>query len=70
MLLKNESFSILYLNGCIGKIKAGDLVKYAAIVTDGNGGGRPDFAQSGGKDGSRVSEALEKTFLYMSEVKK
>ena len=50
------------------KIKAGDLVKQAAIVTDGNGGGRPDFAQSGGKNGTKVNEALEKTVTYMTEV--
>lgn len=39
-------------------VKAGDLVKKAAIVSLGNGGGRPDFAQSGGKDISKVDEAL------------
>ena len=37
---------------------AGNLVKQAAIVTGGNGGGRPDFAQAGGKDVSKVDEAL------------
>lgn len=72
VLLGTDNGKAIFVSGVtkdlIGKIKAGDLVKYAAIVTDGNGGGRPDFAQSGGKDGSRVSEALEKTFLYMSEV--
>ncbi len=36
----------------------GALVKEAAIITGGNGGGRPDFAQAGGKDSSKVDEAL------------
>ena len=36
----------------------GALVKEAAIITGGNGGGRPDFAQAGGKDVSKVDEAL------------
>lgn len=40
-------------------IKAGDLVKQAALVTNGNGGGKPDFAQAGGKDTSKVDESLE-----------
>ncbi len=40
-------------------IKAGDLVKQAAIITNGNGGGKPDFAQAGGKDTSKVDESLE-----------
>ncbi|MDY0209593.1 MAG: DHHA1 domain-containing protein, partial [Bacilli bacterium] len=37
---------------------AGTLVKEAAIVTKGNGGGRADFAQAGGKDASLVDKAL------------
>ena len=38
---------------------AGMLVKEAAIITGGNGGGRPDFAQAGGKDATKLSEALQ-----------
>ncbi len=40
--------------------RCGDLVKLAAQITGGNGGGRPDFAQAGGKDTSKVDEALQK----------
>ncbi len=36
----------------------GSLVKEAAILTGGNGGGRPDFAQAGGKDVSKVDAAI------------
>ena len=39
-------------------IKAGDFVKMAAQMSQGNGGGRPDMAQSGGKDGSKVDEVF------------
>ena len=39
-------------------LKAGDLVKAAAVLTGGNGGGRPDMAQAGGKDTAKVEEAL------------
>lgn len=39
-------------------IKAGDLVRMASKVLGGGGGGRPDFAQGGGKDPSKVDEAL------------
>ena len=39
---------------------AGQLVKEAAIITGGNGGGRPDFAQAGGKDVSKLDEAISK----------
>jgi len=40
------------------KVKAGDLVKEVAKITGGGGGGRPDFAQAGGKDVTKMDEAL------------
>lgn len=42
------------------KVNCGMLVKEAAMATGGNGGGRPDFAQAGGKDIAKVSDALDK----------
>lgn len=41
------------------KVKAGNLVKEAAVITGGNGGGRPDFAQAGGKDVTKIQEAMD-----------
>lgn len=52
----------------INKVKAGDIVKTAATVAGGNGGGRPDFAQAGGKDGNLVKEALLKGKEYITEM--
>jgi len=45
-------------------LKAGDWIKEVAPVVGGGGGGRPDSAQAGGKDSSKIEEALEsaKTF--------
>ena len=40
--------------------RCGDIVKQAAIITGGNGGGRPDFAQAGGRDVTKVDEAIVK----------
>lgn len=40
-------------------LKAKDLVNKIAEVTGGRGGGRDDFAQAGGKDISKINEALE-----------
>jgi alanyl-tRNA synthetase len=38
--------------------KAGDLVKTVAQVTGGGGGGAPNFATAGGRDASKVDEAI------------
>ena len=40
-------------------IKAGDLVRGASKILGGGGGGKPDFAQGGGADASKINEALE-----------
>ena len=40
------------------KVKAGDLVKFAAEQVGGKGGGRPDLAQAGGTDAAKLPETL------------
>jgi alanyl-tRNA synthetase len=42
--------------------KAGDLIREVAGVVGGGGGGRPDFAQAGGKDAAKIDDALEKFY--------
>ena len=39
-------------------IKAGDIVKEAAKLCGGSGGGKPDFAMGGGKDPAKLGEAM------------
>ncbi len=39
-------------------VRAGDIVKFVCNVCGGNGGGKPDSAMGGGKDASRMDEAL------------
>lgn len=41
-------------------VKAGDIVKEIAGIVGGKGGGKPDLAQAGGKDGTKLGEALKK----------
>jgi alanyl-tRNA synthetase len=40
------------------RLQAGALIREVAGVVGGSGGGKPDFAQAGGKDASRIDEAL------------
>ena len=39
---------------------AGSLVKEVAAMTGGSGGGRPELAQAGGRDASKLDEALQR----------
>ncbi len=39
-------------------VKAGDIVRAAAAIVDGRGGGRPDLAEAGGKDLGKLDEAI------------
>ena len=43
-----------------GRIQAGRIVKEIAPIVGGGGGGRPDFAEAGGKDPSRIDELILK----------
>ncbi len=40
------------------RLRAGDLVNFVARQVGGTGGGRPDMAQAGGNDPSKLDEAL------------
>ncbi len=44
------------------KLHAGKIAKSAAVIVGGGGGGRPDMAQAGGSDPSKVGEALKSVF--------
>jgi len=45
--------------------KAGDWIKKIAPILGGGGGGRPDFAQAGGKDPSKLEEAKVASLTYI-----
>jgi alanyl-tRNA synthetase len=50
------------------KFHAGNLVKGAAAICGGGGGGRPDMAQAGGKDPNKVDEAIAYAQEYVKSV--
>ena len=49
------------------KVKAGDLVKFAAEQVGGKGGGRPDLAQAGGTDAAKLPEMLGSVEGWISQ---
>lgn len=53
-------------SGLTGKLKAGEIAKRAAQACGGGGGGRPDFAQAGGKNEGKLNEAFEAARAYIA----
>jgi alanyl-tRNA synthetase len=49
------------------RYRAGDLIREVAIVVGGKGGGRPDFAQAGGSDPSKIDAAFERLDALIAE---
>lgn len=51
-------------------LHAGKLIKEIASMVGGGGGGRPEMAQAGGKDPSRLQEAIDKVYsVAISQIK-
>lgn len=48
-------------------LHAGHLIKEAASICGGGGGGRPDMAQAGGKDPQKIDEALQFASVYVTD---
>ena len=42
-----------------GKVQAGKVIQVVAPILGGKGGGKPDFARGGGKDATKMDEALQ-----------
>jgi alanyl-tRNA synthetase len=49
------------------RVRAGDLIKPVAEQVGGKGGGRPDFAQAGGNDASKLDQALKSVPDWVAE---
>ncbi len=48
-------------------LNAGNIVKAAAAACGGGGGGRPDMAQAGGKDATKINEALDAALKVITQ---
>jgi alanyl-tRNA synthetase len=50
------------------KIQAGKLINHVATQVGGKGGGRPDMAQAGGNDASKLDGALNSVEKFITEI--
>ncbi len=68
MLLQQKGDKVLLAAGSKGcNINAGNWIKEIAPIVGGGGGGRPDFAQAGGKDASKIDLAIKSAKEYLKE---
>lgn len=66
MLFQQKADKVLLASGSKNtNIKAGEWIKNIAPIVGGGGGGRPDFAQAGGKDISKINDAKIKALAYL-----
>jgi alanyl-tRNA synthetase len=49
------------------RLNAGKIIKKVAELVGGSGGGRPDFAQAGGKDAEKLEDALQNVYNIVAE---
>ncbi len=54
-------------SGLTARLKAGDLVNFVARQVGGKGGGRPDMAQAGGTDASKLPAALASVQTWVQQ---
>lgn len=50
------------------RIKANEFIKQIAPIIKGGGGGRPDFAQAGGRNGAGLDKVLQKCFSLLEDI--
>jgi len=68
MLFQLKGDKVMIAAGVKGAdAKAGEWIKHVAPILGGGGGGRPDFAQAGGKDPSKLEEAKTASLEYIKE---
>ena len=68
MLFQPKGDKVLIAAGVKGSdIKAGEWVKAIAPIVGGGGGGRPDFAQAGGKEPGKIGEAKKAALEWIKE---
>jgi alanyl-tRNA synthetase len=52
------------------KIPAGQIIKQVAPLVGGAGGGKPELAEAGGKDSSKLAEAIERSYSIVEDLLK
>jgi alanyl-tRNA synthetase len=59
------ALAVCVSKGMTARYKAGDIVKKVAQIVGGSGGGRPDMAQAGGTDVTKLEEAMSAFYTFV-----
>jgi alanyl-tRNA synthetase len=62
------SFIVRVSDDLTGKVKAGKIVQEIAPIVGGRGGGKPDMAEGGGTDASKLNEALQASYGVVEQM--
>jgi alanyl-tRNA synthetase len=65
--VKDEKVSVIVMvsKDLTGRFHAGNIIKEMALILGGTGGGKPDLAQSGGKDPAKLDAALDALYTII-----
>lgn len=62
------SFIVRVSDDLTDRIKAGKIVQEIAPIVGGRGGGKPDMAEGGGTDASKLADALEASYKSVEQM--
>ncbi len=72
VLAKTEEGKVAFIvrvsDDLTDKVKAGKIVQEIAPIVGGRGGGKPDMAEGGGTDASKLNEALEASYKSVEQM--
>jgi alanyl-tRNA synthetase len=59
---------VMVTNDICNRLPAGQIIKQIAPLVGGSGGGKPEMAEAGGKDSSKLADAIEKSFSIVEDL--
>ncbi|MCU0240541.1 MAG: alanine--tRNA ligase-related protein, partial [Pyrinomonadaceae bacterium] len=62
------SFIVRVSDDLTSKVSAGNIVREIAPIVNGRGGGKPDMAEGGGTDASKLNEAIEASYKVIEKM--
>ena len=62
------SLVVMVSSDICNKLPAGQIIQKIAPIVKGGGGGKPELAEAGGKDSSKLADAIEYGYIVIKEM--